>query len=142
MKYLIPILLLCCYACSSNEPVPSQVQTPVAPTQSHIQVLGIAQDAGFPQAACKKACCAKVWAGEVERELVSCLGLFQHSMKKAWLFDATPDFKDQLKIIEEKGYELAGIFINAKNENVFGGEWALGAASEQGQYRLSYFADR
>ena len=38
-------------------------------------VLGIAQDAGYPQAGCRKDCCRKAWEGELTAAKVSCLGL-------------------------------------------------------------------
>lgn len=59
-------------------------------------VLGIAQDAGYPQANCTKSCCNKVWKGEVKREKVVSLGLVDRSNNKVFLFEATPDFKGQL----------------------------------------------
>jgi len=75
--------------------------------------LGIAQDAGYPQANCKKDCCAAVWKKEVPRKMVSCIALVDPPNNKAWIFDATPDFKDQLFSLQQSypGIELAGIFL-------------------------------
>ena len=77
-------------------------------------VLGIAQDAGYPQANCKKSCCTALWNDKSHRKMVSCLGIRDYQSKKTWLFDATPDFKDQLQIlneVEDNSLELAGIFL-------------------------------
>ncbi len=87
-----------------------------ASSQLDIQlvVLGVAQDAGYPQADCKKSCCTEVWNDYSKRKKVSCLGIRNPKTKKVYLFDATPDFKDQLQIIKnssDQDYELGGIFL-------------------------------
>lgn len=92
----------------------------------HLIVLGIAQDAGYPQADCKKSCCKELWNDKSKRKMVSCLGLRDPSSKKAWLFDATPDFKDQLKILEADKYELAGIFLTHAHMGHYTGLMHLG----------------
>lgn len=92
----------------------------------HLTVLGIAQDAGYPQANCKKSCCKEIWMDKSKRKMVSCLGLKDPKTKKAWLFDATPDFKDQLRVLQEGGYELAGIFLTHAHMGHYTGLMHLG----------------
>ncbi len=65
----------------------------------YLVVLGIAQDAGFPQAGCKKPCCEEVWKDISKRKMVACLGLVDPQTNNFWVFDATPDFKDQLHMM-------------------------------------------
>ena len=65
--------------------------------QDYIQVLGIVQDAGFPHIGCEKDCCLGVSPGEY---FVSCIGLVDKKSKKRYLFDATPDLHNQLRILE------------------------------------------
>ena len=65
--------------------------------QDYIQVLGIVQDAGFPHIGCEKDCCLGVSPGEY---FVSCIGLVDKKNKKRYLFDATPDLHNQLRILE------------------------------------------
>ena len=57
-------------------------------------VLGIAQDAGYPQAACRKKCCLPTYEHPQKRRLVSCLGLVDGTDR--WIFDATPSLPQQL----------------------------------------------
>ncbi len=64
-------------------------------------VLGIAQDAGYPQIACEKKCCNAYWEGKKPGEMVCCIALFSEKKDKYWLFDATPDIKEQLKLCNE-----------------------------------------
>jgi len=83
------------------------------PTGLHAIVLGVAQDAGYPQAGCEKSCCQKYYNGEIEKQLVSCIAVIDPSTRQYWIFDATPDFPEQLRILESKynGYKLSGIFL-------------------------------
>ncbi len=83
-----------------------------------VVVLGIAQDGGFPQAGCKKDCCSEAWVDQSERRHVSCLAIVDPVSSQRWIIDATPDFKDQLRLLDEvgsvseiPGVGLAGIFL-------------------------------
>jgi pyrroloquinoline quinone biosynthesis protein B len=77
------------------------------PPAPYLQVLGIAQDAGIPQAGCRKACCT---GGRKER--VASLALADPASGRWWLFDATPDFPEQLALMQPaSGCTLAGVFL-------------------------------
>ena len=65
-----------------------------------IQVLGTAQDAGYPHAGCRKVCCLPAWQDSVPREPVSCLGLVDPTGGRSWLFDATPDLPAQMMALQ------------------------------------------
>lgn len=65
-------------------------------------VLGIAQDAGFPQAGCVKACCRGAWKNPNLRRNVASVGVIDHSTGQRWLFDCTPDFPNQLRMLDER----------------------------------------
>ena len=56
-------------------------------------VLGIAQDAGYPQAGDRTS---PAWTDRSLRRLTTCLALVDPQSGKRWLIDATPDFKEQL----------------------------------------------
>lgn len=64
-------------------------------------VLGIAQDAGYPQAACQKSCCVPVWENKRPRKHVSCLAIIDPQTSQRWIIDITPDFKEQLRMLDE-----------------------------------------
>jgi len=61
-----------------------------------LQVLGVAQDAGYPQLGCIKDCCKDLWNDLDARKMVSCIGLIDPLKNDYWIFDATPDVKDQI----------------------------------------------
>ena len=89
-SFLTIVLLISITACShKEESLPPQPDV-------FLVVLGIAQDAGYPQAGCSKSCCQPVWEGKAEPEKVISLGLVDKPNNKVYLFDATPDFKEQL----------------------------------------------
>ncbi|MEM1121092.1 MAG: MBL fold metallo-hydrolase [Bacteroidota bacterium] len=111
VKIYFWIVLLGLTACqdASNAVSVEQYNPPKIP---YLVVLGVAQDAGFPQANCKKDCCKIAWEDLSKRKSVSCIALVEPEQQQAWIFDATPDFKDQLRQLEKLGVQkIAGIFL-------------------------------
>jgi pyrroloquinoline quinone biosynthesis protein B len=127
---MIRSLLLSCLILSfitCNENVNKEVIQP----DVFVVVLGIAQDAGYPQAGCNKSCCEPVWKGEVRKEKVVSLGVVDLPNNKVWLFDATPDFKEQLQELlsylpEPNINSLAGIFLTHAHIGHYTGLMQLG----------------
>ncbi len=64
-------------------------------SEIQLMILGIAQDAGYPQVGCDRSCCRVYREGLQEKRLVSSLGILDHQQGKAYLIDATPDFTEQ-----------------------------------------------
>ncbi len=85
-------------------------------TDPFLLVLGTAQDGGVPQAGCRRACCAAARRDPSRRRLdpsrrrlVSSIAIVEPDPGRAWILDATPDFRDQLVALEPFG--LAGILL-------------------------------
>lgn len=113
-------------ACISKDQGPEKQEAPPF-SQPYLQVLGIAQDGGYPHAACEKACCANVWDDPSGRKLVSCLAIVDPESGKSWMLDATPDFKDQqYRLKLETGQELSGIFLTHAHIGHYTGLMQLG----------------
>jgi pyrroloquinoline quinone biosynthesis protein B len=111
MKKLLGItLLLVLFSCNNKE----QNRT-VEDDQPYIVVLGIAQDAGYPQIACQKVCCQRVYDNPTNKRLVSSIALVDPISNESWVFDATPDFTEQTKILSKHLKEAKqlpqGIFL-------------------------------
>lgn len=106
------VIIFITFSCSDTPPS-SKKESPINEISKnpYIKVLGIAQDAGFPQANCKKECCKNVWEDKGLRKMVSCLAVVDPSSNESWIFDATPDFKDQLKQLTAQNINLSGIFL-------------------------------
>lgn len=135
-SYLAILILLVCYSCKENKhqiiedegAILMENEPHIYPTDKpYIIVLGIAQDAGFPQASCKKSCCKLVWKNFNSRKMVSCLALVDPVSQKSWMFDATPDFKEQQYYLEQTlQTSLEGIFLTHAHMGHYTGLMHLG----------------
>ncbi len=92
--------------------------------------MGIAQDAGFPQIDCNKTCCEAYYKGEEAKKLISCLGLVDTENKQKWIFDATPDFTEQVKILKSNHLDnskvIDGVFLTHAHIGHYTGLMYLG----------------
>ena len=84
--------------------------------QLFIYVLGVAQDGGYPQAGCLKKCCFGPKNKPELRRWVSSIAIVDNSNNRCWIFDATPDFREQLQMINgvtvsENPVNISGIFL-------------------------------
>lgn len=92
-----------------------------------VVVLGMAQDAGYPQANCQKACCAPAWADPDRAGMVSCLAIYDTAAGQAWLLDATPDFPRQLQYVTDSlQLALGGVLLTHAHIGHYTGLMYLG----------------
>ncbi|NIO28673.1 MAG: MBL fold metallo-hydrolase [Candidatus Latescibacteria bacterium] len=96
--------------------------------QPYLVVLGIAQDGGVPQAGTKDH---PGWGNGAFRHLVSCLAIVDSTAAKRWMIDCTPDFKEQLHILDElnpvdKRPGIDGIFLTHAHMGHYTGLMHLG----------------
>lgn len=92
----------------------------------YIQVLGVAQDGGFPQANCQKECCKAVFEGKTARQFVSCMAVVDPISNQQWLFDATPDFTQQLRLLNNPAPKKLGVFLTHAHIGHYTGIMYLG----------------
>ncbi len=89
--------------------------TVAAADSSYIQVLGIAQDAGYPQANCYEAHCLRAWRDKNLRRTASSIALVDGPSKAKYLFDATPDVREQLYQLHlaapDPEFAFRGVFL-------------------------------
>ena len=129
MKNLVYIIfLLVLFSCHDK-----QEKNNVKSDQPYIVVLGIAQDAGYPQIACEKECCQRVYANPSNKRLVSSIALVDPISNESWIFDATPDFTEQTKMLSKhlnEGKQLPdGIFLTHGHIGHYPGLMFLGKES-------------
>lgn len=107
----------------------------------YVVVLGIAQDGGYPQAGCRKACCSAVWHQQLPHQLVSSIALIDPLSGEQWIFDATPDFSEQLHILQNKSKltPLSGIFLTHAHIGHYTGIMNLGREA-MGAKNIKVFA--
>ena len=105
MRKLINLIIGFSFACSQ----PAE-KTPIT---TYVMVLGVAQDAGYPQMNCKKECCKQSWENSDLNRTTSCLAIVDPISKEQWIIDATPNIKEQLQLLKQKtGTEkLDGILL-------------------------------
>jgi pyrroloquinoline quinone biosynthesis protein B len=123
--YAIILLFIGLVSCQNKAPETNTKKH----TTPYIKLLGIAQDAGYPQVGCEKACCQRVKENQALRRKVISFGLIDPSSGERWLFEATPDFREQyndLMSIEPKVDTLSGIFITHAHIGHYTGLMQLG----------------
>lgn len=77
-------------------------------------LLGVAQDAGVPQIGCDCPACAAARTGAGPRQKAVSLGLIDTAARASWIFDATPDFRDQFDALRALAPDcpLRGVWIS------------------------------
>ncbi|MGB5337135.1 MAG: MBL fold metallo-hydrolase [Woeseiaceae bacterium] len=102
-RSLLVLLALSCCAVAADDDA------------SYILVLGVAQDAGYPQANCYEAHCNRAWENEALRRTTSSIAVVDPAGRSKYLFDATPDIREQLFQLNRRApddeYRLAGVFL-------------------------------
>jgi len=87
----------------------------VAEPDVYVQVLGIGQDAGYPQTNCYQPHCMRAWENRDLRRMASSIAVVDTSTRTKYLFDATPDMREQLyelhKSAPDTEYSLDGVFL-------------------------------
>ena len=94
-----------------------------------LQVLGTAQDGGYPQAGCVDACCEAAWSEPSLRRMPACLGLADPASRSRWIIDCTPAFPGQLRQFDAAagpGWGLDGIFLTHAHVGHYVGLYHLG----------------
>lgn len=127
MNRLLYFFLFLLISCSQNPEPESASENPA----HYLTILGIAQDAGFPQADCDREQCRLYWNGEVDKRRVVSLGLTDTNTGQNWMFEATPDFPEQLHMLKtESGVDdLSGIFLTHAHIGHYTGLMYLGHES-------------
>ena len=99
---VLAMLLACCSWALADEGV-------------SIHVLGVAQDAGYPQTGCYQPHCMRAWEDESLRRDTSSIAVVDESANAKYVFDATPDMREQLYALQQfapdADYKLNGVFL-------------------------------
>jgi pyrroloquinoline quinone biosynthesis protein B len=110
----------------------------------YVVVLGVAQDAGYPQTGCRKECCASAWSDPTKRRHTVSLAAVDPDSDERWLFDCSPDFRDQLRMLDKIAPPkatpgLSGILLTHAHMGHYSGLIHLGREAI-GAKRLPVFA--
>lgn len=99
--------------------------------QPFVQILGVAQDGGYPHIGCRKQCCTQAWSNPSNKKYVVSVAVVDPETKQWWLFEASPDMKEQLQYFHELTggkykYLPDGIFITHAHIGHYTGLMQLG----------------
>jgi pyrroloquinoline quinone biosynthesis protein B len=101
MKKLFPVIVACLFGCRDvDKAITASAKVQNVPAQTSLIVLGNVQDAGSPHIACKKECCRELFEIPDDSRKVVSLGIVDPENNRKYLFDATPDMPEQLKILK------------------------------------------
>jgi pyrroloquinoline quinone biosynthesis protein B len=97
----------------------------------YLTVLGIAQDAGYPQAGCRKTCCERAWNDPSLRRGAISIAIVDPASGQRWLMDCSPDFREQFHELNricpsKKGDGLSGILLTHAHIGHYTGLMHLG----------------
>ena len=128
----IATLLCMCMACPA-----------MASDNIFIQVLGIAQDAGMPQANCYRPHCMAAWEERSKRRMAASIAVVDSAAGRKYLFDATPDMREQLYelhlVAPDNEIELGGVFLTHAHMGHYTGLMHLGREAA-GTHGIPVFA--
>ncbi|MGD1845307.1 MAG: MBL fold metallo-hydrolase [Salibacteraceae bacterium] len=116
---LLTNLVIACQSTPSPSPTSVSDTSPVT-----LKIVGIAQDAGYPQADCHKTCCQ-----QATRQRVSCVGIIDRQNEAFWMLDASPDFTSQLADLQQTAgaeAQFAGVLLTHAHIGHYTGLMYLG----------------
>ena len=96
-------------------------------TSAYLYVLGVGQDASFPQAGCYEPRCLPAWEDMSLRQEPTAIAVIDRTSDSSYLFEATPEFRDQLyRLQQEAPFPLTGIFLTHAHIGHYTGLMHLG----------------
>lgn len=82
---------------------------------TYLYILGVAQDAGYPQAGCYQPHCMPGWENKTLQRGATSIALIDPVAKSKLLFEATPNLPQQLYNLEQEApssqYTFEGVFL-------------------------------
>lgn len=107
-----------------------------------LAILGVVQDAGYPQAGCMTERCIRAWEDPSLQRGATSLAVIDPNRKFTYLLEATPNFPEQIYYLESIAphYKLNGIFLTHSHIGHYSGLMYLGheamSASEVPVYAM------
>ena len=108
-----------------------------------IEVLGVAQDAGYPQTNCYRPHCLRAWEDPALRRRATSIAVVDREHGRKYLFDATPDMREQLydlhRVAPDSDYALDGVFLTHAHIGHYAGLMHFGREAA-GTHQIPVFA--
>lgn len=90
-----------------------------------LHILGTVQDAGSPHISCTKSCCTALSLEVMNQRKVSCLAIENVQTGDYYIFDATPDFASQIRMVNPSKLP-SGVFLTHAHIGHYTGLMFLG----------------
>lgn len=134
-SYLIMVNCLLLTSCIEKPTNHTNIENNI---NTSIVVLGTIQDGGSPHIGCSKTCCKDLFKKPDNDRLVVSLGLYDSDNNKKYLFDASPDFTQQIKRLKDYGKPSTneipdGIFLTHAHIGHYTGLMYLGKEASDAQ---------
>ncbi|PCJ23062.1 MAG: pyrroloquinoline quinone biosynthesis protein PqqB [SAR86 cluster bacterium] len=118
-------------------------------SEPYIYILGVVQDAGYPQTGCYQPHCLLGWQDKQLQRGATSLAVIDPASNQKFLFEATPNLPAQLYDLEVEAtgdrYQLAGIFLTHAHIGHYTGLMFLGheamSVSNMPVYAMPRMAD-
>lgn len=118
-------------------------QLGVSQPDPFIYVLGVVQDAGYPQSACYQPHCLPGWENPALRRGATAIAVIDPAAKEKLLFEATPGMPAQLYQLHtqapDSDYALSGVFLTHAHIGHYAGLMFFGHEA-QGASNIPVFA--
>lgn len=105
----------------------------LAQDEPFIHILGVVQDAGYPQAGCYAPHCMPGWEDSSLRRGATAIAVVDPIAKTKYLFEATPQMPEQLyelaKIAPDSHYRFRGVFLTHAHIGHYAGLMYFGRES-------------
>lgn len=107
--------------------------------EPYIYILGVAQDAGYPQIGCYAEHCLPGWKDPSLRRGATSIAVIDPDSAQKFLFEATPNLPEQLYALDSEApnsdFQLAGVFLSHAHIGhyaglIFFGHEAMSATSQ------------
>jgi len=118
----------------------------IADDDTYIRILGVAQDAGYPQVNCYAPHCMRAWQDEALRRTATSIAVVDERSRTKYLFDATPDIREQLYSLHlsapDDVYALDGVFLTHAHIGHYTGLMHFGREASHSQNLTVYAMPR
>jgi pyrroloquinoline quinone biosynthesis protein B len=112
----------------------------------YLYILGVVQDAGYPQIGCYAVHCQPGWEQPQLRRGATALGLIDPDVNKTYLFEATPNIGEQLYQLDQVApasrYVQGGIFLTHAHIGHYAGLMFLGQEAQGARHVPVYAMPR
>jgi len=148
-RYSLLLFLVCFFSCNQSTEESSSTfdETSIKVSATSLIILGNVQDGGSPHIGCKKDCCKQLFENPDNTRRVVSLGLIDAESKNKYLFEATPDMTEQMKMLKNScSFDTPetpdGIFLTHAHIGHYAGLMYLGKEAMNANKVLVYAMPR